>query len=418
MGKELKVLMMGGQRVGKSSALAAIMDAFTNGSASSVFRAKDTTVLQKVGREQQTSVSQRLLDSMEWLKRNEGKIILTDSGRTNIRWDYSLELRLNNTNDTMKMTFTDVNGEWFELNNPHSNEVRTLVSEYDVFIVAVDTTFLMEAKNPVNKLVSPVKNEKHNCIQEIHNMLTSINDNNGQDAKLVIFVPIKCEYWVKKGLVNEVTQSVTSDYKTAIIGLCNSPSVQVEILPIQTLGSASYHSHTEPLVFNYSERNFFFMKTRKSQRCMELEDGKVRLSDGTIHDIAKGSVEDDPMAVMIKGTTIMRPHTWYSVDSSVYRPYNCDQVAFHILEFMLAKRIDIEIRKKEEENGIVRKAKIIGKFILNVYSLGLWNKLCDIFGDISVAEMTNAVDKLNNLGVIRHSGDGITIIKRCNFKKI
>ena len=120
---------------------------------------------------------------------------------------------------------------------------------------------------------------------------------------------------------------------------------------------------------------------------------------------------------MIKGTTIMRPHTWYSVDSSVYRPYNCDQVAFHILEFMLAKRIDIEIRKKEEENGIVRKAKIIGKFILNVYSLGLWNKLCDIFGDISVAEMTNAVDKLNKLGVIRHSGDGITIIKRCNFKK-
>ncbi|WP_299363208.1 hypothetical protein, partial [uncultured Parabacteroides sp.] len=116
MGKELKVLMMGGQRVGKSSALAAIMDAFTNGSASSVFRAKDTTVLQKVGREQQTSVSQRLLDSMEWLKRNEGKIILTDSGRTNIRWDYSLELRLNNTTDTMKMTFTDVNGEWFELN--------------------------------------------------------------------------------------------------------------------------------------------------------------------------------------------------------------------------------------------------------------------------------------------------------------
>lgn len=408
---------MGGQRVGKSSALAAIMDAFTNGSALSVFRAKDTTVLQKVEGEQQTSVNQRLRDSMEWLKRNEGKIILADSGRTNIRWDYSLELTLNNTNDTMKMTFTDVNGEWFELNNPHSNEVRALVSEYDVFIVAVDTTFMMEAKNPMNKWVSPIKNEKHNCIQEIHNMLTSINDNNGQDAKCVVFIPIKCEYWVKKGLVNEVTQSVASDYKTAITGLCNNPSVQVEILPIQTLGSASYHSHTEPLVFNYSERLFLFMKTRKSQRCMELEDGKVRLSDGTILDASKGCIADDPLAVMIKGTTIMRPHTWYSVDSSVYKPYNCDQVAFHILEFMLAKRIDMEIRKKEEENGIVRKAKKIGKFILNVYSLGLWNKLCDIFGDISVEEMTNAVDKLNNLGVIRHSGDGITVIKKCNFKK-
>lgn len=56
---------MGGQHVGKSSALAAIMDAFTNGSASSVFTAKDTTVLQKVEGEKQTSVSQRLLDSME-----------------------------------------------------------------------------------------------------------------------------------------------------------------------------------------------------------------------------------------------------------------------------------------------------------------------------------------------------------------
>ena len=43
----LKVLMMGGQRVGKSSALAAIMDAFLSGAEKDILTANDTTTLAK-----------------------------------------------------------------------------------------------------------------------------------------------------------------------------------------------------------------------------------------------------------------------------------------------------------------------------------------------------------------------------------
>lgn len=418
MGKELKVLMMGGQRVGKSSALAAIMNAFTCGCAASLFKAKDTTILQKIDGERQASVEQCLKDAKDWLCQNEGRIVLSDSGKTNIRWDYTLELTLNDTNDMMRLTFTDINGEWFELNNPNTQEVRGLVAEYDVFVVAVDSTFLMEARNPDNSFVTRSKNEKHNCTQQIHYMLTEINDSDGRDAKLVIFVPIKCEYWARNGQIDEVSRAVATDYHTAITGLLHRKSVQVEILPIQTLGCVFYHSHTEPFIFNYKERKFVFFKVGKNQRCAELEDGTVRLADGTIRSASEGSIEDDPQALMIAGSTIMRPHTWFSVESKAYSPYNCEQIAFHILEFMLAKRIDIEIRSKEEENGIVKGLKKMVNFIFNASTLGLWNELRDIFGGISCEQMKGAIEKLNALGLIRHSGDGITIVKKCNFKTL
>ena len=54
MAEGLKVLMMGGQRVGKSSALAAIMDAFISGAEKDILTAKDSTTLTKIEGEKQT----------------------------------------------------------------------------------------------------------------------------------------------------------------------------------------------------------------------------------------------------------------------------------------------------------------------------------------------------------------------------
>ena len=72
----LKVLMMGGQRVGKSSALAAIMDAFLSGAEKDILTANDTTTLAKVDGEKQTSIGSKLQEVKDMLRGNVGKTIL------------------------------------------------------------------------------------------------------------------------------------------------------------------------------------------------------------------------------------------------------------------------------------------------------------------------------------------------------
>ncbi|MCM1141536.1 MAG: hypothetical protein NC453_23440, partial [Muribaculum sp.] len=186
MADGLKVLMMGGQRVGKSSALAAVMDSFVNGCGKELFSARDVTVLSKVEGVKQASISSKLAELKEMLQENVGKTIIVNSGKTNIKWDYKLELSLTGSNDSMAITFTDVNGEFFEGGNIQQDSIIELVKEYDVFIVAVDTPFLMESRNDDNELVDSIVNKKYNCIDSIHTFLTQIDDYKGENAKLVI----------------------------------------------------------------------------------------------------------------------------------------------------------------------------------------------------------------------------------------
>lgn len=417
MAEGLKVLMMGGQRVGKSSALAAIMDAFISGAEKDILTAKDSTTLTKIEGEKQTSIASKLAEVKEMLVKNSGKTIIVNSGKTNKKWDYNLELTLTGTTDSMNITFTDVNGEFFEGESIHQEEIINLVKEYDVFIVAIDTPFLMESKNDDSDLVNSVVNEAYNCTLSIHTFLTQINDNDGKDAKLVIFTPIKCEYWAKRNLLDKVVEAVKDDYKTSITALRKYKSVQLEILPVQTVGSAEFSEHLEALTCEWTEKRFIFFSKECSSKCSELQNDNIRLSNGDIR--AKSSfkkIQEDLDAVLIPDTDIVRPNSWFRIDSPVYKPHNCEQLALHILEFMLAKVVDAKITEEQNQNPLIRGIRRVANFILNVGTLGLWEKLCDLFGGISIDQMQNAMKKLNDRNLIKHSGEGITILETCKFK--
>lgn len=417
MAEGIKVLMMGGQRVGKSSALAAIMDAFISGAEKDILTAKDTTTLAEVQGEKQTSIASKLREVKEMLRENSGKTIIVNSGKTNKKWDYNLELTLTGTNDSMNITFTDVNGEFFEGGNIHQDEIVKLVQEYDVFIVAIDTPFMMEARNDDSELVNPVINRAYNCTLSIHTFLTQINDNDGMDAKLVIFAPVKCEYWSRNNRLDMVVDAVKDDYKTSITALSKYKSVQIEILPVQTIGSAVFSEHLEALSCEWTEKRFFFLNKDCSSKCGALPNGDIRLSNGEIR--MKSSlkkIQEDLDAVLIPDTDIVRPNSWFKIESSEYRPHNCEQLALHILEFMLAKVVDAKIKQDQNQNPVLRSIRIAANFILNVGTFGLWEKLCDLFGGISIEQMQSVMTKINDRNLIKHKGEGITILERCTFK--
>ena len=417
MAQGLKVLMMGGQRVGKSSALAAIMDAFISGAEKDILSAKDSTTLIKVDGEKQASIESKLQEVKGMLRDNSGKTIIVNSGKTNKKWDYNLELTLAGTNDSMNITFTDVNGEFFDGGNIHQEEIINLVQDYDVFIVAIDTPFMMESRNDDSDLVDSVINKTYNCTLSIHTFLTQINDHDGNDAKLVIFTPIKCEHWAKSNQLDSVVEAVKEDYQTSINALRKYKSVQIEILPIQTVGSAVFTEHLEALICEWTEKMFIFFKKDCNSKCSSLPTGEIRLSNGEI----KGKesfkkIQEDLDAVLIPGSDIIRPNSWFKIESSEYRPHNCEQLALHILEFMLAKVVDAKIKSDQNQNPILRGLRIAANFILNVGTLGLWDKLCDLFGGISIEQMQSAMKKINDRNLIKHSGEGITILEKCSFK--
>lgn len=413
----LKVLMMGGQRVGKSSALAAIMNAFLTGAEKDILTANDTTILAKIDGERQASIGSKLQEVKDMLNRNAGKTIIVNSGKTSKKWDYNLNLTLAGTNDSMSITFTDVNGEFFEGGNIHQDEIIKLVQSYDVFIVAIDTPFMMESRNENSDLVDPVINKEYNCTLSIHTFLTQINDNDGNDAKLVIFTPIKCEYWAKQNKLDSVVAAVMEDYNTSIKALRKYRSVQIEILPVQTVGSAVFEEHLEALICEWNEKKFLFFNKNCSSKCGQLPDGRIRIANGKTKDRnSLSKVQEDLDAVLIPGSDIVRPNSWFKIESSEYKPHNCEQLALHILEFMLAKVVDAKIKEEQQQNPILRGFKRAANFILNVGTFGLWEKLCDLFGEISIEQMQSAIKKLNDKNLIKHSGEGITILKTCSFK--
>lgn len=416
MAEGIKVLMMGGQRVGKSSALAAVMDSFVSGCGKDLFSAQDVTVLSKVDGIKQASISSKLSEVKDMLQQNVGKTIIVNSGKTNIKWDYKLELSLAGSNDSMTITFTDVNGEFFEGGNMRQDSIIALIKDYDVFIVALDTPFLMETRNEDNELVDSIINDKYNCIDSIHTFLTQIDDNNGENAKLVIFVPIKCELWAKNGALDSVSAAIQEDYETSLKALKQYRSVQIEILPIQTAGSVVFAEHMEAYVFEWTKKQFLFFKKNMRSKCGILPNGEIRLNDGTIKDVTSGKVQDDMEAVLIPGSDIVRPNSWFKIESSEYRPHNCEQLAYHILEFMLAKVVDARIKENEKQSSFARGVRRVMNFVLNASTFGLWDKLKDLFGDIPIEKMQDTLGKLKDRQLIKYSGEGISVIKKCNFR--
>ena len=132
----------------------------------------------------------------------------------------------------------------------------------------------------------------------------------------------------------------------------------------------------------------------------------------------EGSVSDDPSAILIPNTDIIRPNSWFKVLSADYKPYNCEQLAFHILDFMLSKIIDIKVRQTEGQDAFIADLMRIGNRLLNTISFGVWKAIKDVFGGIPIEDMDKIVNRMIELRLIKRDCEGIRILKQCDFKTL
>lgn len=418
MADVLKVLMMGGQRAGKTSMLAGLIETMTHGRVKDIVNVRDVT--------ESKPSSLKLIKSIESLKWNlltsYGKTYLIDDEKSGEFEEFTLQFCIPGTDSKMNIVFSDVSGEYYDLGRTHDAEVREKVKDYDVFLIAIDTPNLMEAVNPNNRLCNEAINNSYNHVNDIYSFLSGLDDKEGADAKLVIFVPLKCEKWVKEGKIGEVVQRVKTVYEPTLHALSQYTNVEVDIMPIQTVGNIVFQEQTVGMlcVINGTMQRKCAIINNKTQ---------VRFEDGTIEniDLTKHRFQQDNESVIREHSSLVVPNSWFTTIDKQYEPKNCDQLAFYILQFYLAKVLfakDVEKLKEKKNNWKFGKwiavATVAVAFgIPGAIAAYFTSKyLAKKFGTITLEQMLAIVKKLQDGGFIKENCDGIETFKESKLNAI
>lgn len=393
MAAPLKVLMVGGRRCGKTSALASMFEQMINGEVKNYFSVSDRTHLETKDSTRQDSLGEKTLELQYMLETHKGdsRIFLVDKGPNIHVWKYKLHLQIPGSNREMDIEFLDCPGEFFETSSRHAPETEEYIKECDVFVVVIDTPYLMGPVEEQTKDICPESiNIGTNRVGDIHNFLTHINDNDGKDAKMVVFVPLKCEKWVKEKRINQVTERIKDVYGTCIKNLMAYSKMAISILPMETSGN---------ILFSELRKAYIYNSIEGPTRCCEISNNIIRLENGDNELLNNGeTICEDPDSV-ISGTNLLRPYSWYHINEEdcSYAPSNCEQLPLHILRFMLAKLYDAETRKS---------GGLFGWFT------NLINKIRQILGSMNPAELQEVISKMQRSGIIKDSGYGIEILKK------
>lgn len=367
---------MGGRRCGKTSALASLFFQMIHGKTNEVLTVCDKTVPDP----KLESLTNKRLELEHFISKGGNNTFLVDENPSTYVCDRTLQLQIPGTNKRMDILFRDSPGEYFDAGSFHHNEVVDFIKDCDVFVVVVDTPYLMSG----NKIEA----EAANVIDSIHTFLMQIDNDKGRHAKQVIFVPIKCEKWAKEGKIDSVIEAVEKFYSATIKDLKASNKTELSIIPIQTAGDIIFSDLRKPYIL-------FNTLNNKQERCAKISDRLVTLHTGKNHKVEDHEIVNvDLEGVFVVGgkpTSIARPSAWYRLPAdhkAQYSPYNCEQLPLHIIRFMFNK-------KKAESWG------------------GILGDLISFFGGISSKDMQKVLDKLSQENLIKDSGDGIKIIKKC-----
>ena len=399
MAEPLKVIMMGGRRCGKTSALASLFEEMKNGQVKDYFTVSDRTVLETKGFETQDSLNDKTLELQNMLESNKdnSNIFLVDKNPTSNFWLYKLHLQIPGTKREMDIEFRDSAGEFFEASGSHAQETEEYIKNCDVFVIVVDTPYLMGSVDESTKDLCPESIDLGtNRVQDIQNFLTHIDDKEGQDAKMVVFVPLKCEKWAKEpnGL-NKVTARIKEVYGTHIKNLSAYEKMNICVIPMQTSGN---------ILFSEFRKAYIYNSIDGPVRCCKIDDETVRKEDGENDLPMPGETVVEDGEAVINGTTLQRPYSWYQINpnDSSFAPKNCDQLQLHIIRFMLMKLMDAEAN--------VQHGGLLG-WIYD-FLRDMINRIRGIFGTMNTEELKQIIGRMQRSGLIKDTGDGIEIIKR------
>lgn len=382
-----QILMLGGRRSGKSSILAAIVHALgQNSELFSITDQTDYTTKNGLG----ISLKAKRVEIDNYLKErknvSQNSHFLVDMTPNLGTGEYNLETQIKGK-CKVRFDFVDVQGESMEVTSHFHNEVKDLVTKSDVFIVAIDTPFLMQ---DINENINTVWNRT----EEITDLLANIQIENEEiDKKLIILCPVKCEKWTQSGHADDVTRRVCETYKKMINNWVTHPAVDIWVMPIETAGGI-VHSK---LLDGY--RLFRGKDDRTGVLCSKNNlTGQIMLGNGEIVSMSDDyTIESEP-DLSLKFDFTQIPLSWYKVNGKGFSPARCEQPAYHIFRFLV---------KKEEKAVLIEQRAVETAPWWKRWWKKLWSPP---FGSY-LAAYSSLIDKMEEQHLIKTSGDGFLKIE-------
>lgn len=403
---EHKVIMLGGRRAGKSTILASILHLLKEGTPGYLAIADVTDYNQKLlgtdGKMYRIPTLQNKRAEAEGfiLEKKKGTSFLVDMAPSKVSASYVLNVKENRGNNTIKLEFVDVPGEWMRQGTAENAKLEEIVHDSDVFVIAIDTPFLMQDGE---EQYSSLLNETYNRIPEIESTLvknmkieeTTLDTKDGEqsfklDRKLILLCPVKCEKWVQEHRIGEVTQKVKKAYKNLIKQFVTIPEVEMWIMPISTVGGLQVDQLRPAMRFYKDEDDKLGITCHEDPLTGVIINGEGKV----IRRTPASFVEPDEMW---KIDHVRFPLAWYKLNGRGFKPEFCEQPGYHILKFLIGK----------EENFIETEARVEREKLDDMGPIRRWLKILfhPTFGQY-LPIWKQAIQGLQSDGLIKTNGDG------------
>lgn len=346
----INVMLFGASRSGKTSILSSML------TASRTYLSKDYNLLLQDRTDYadgKTTLNDSKLGMENLLKKDwspEPRLgELTGSQHLS---EYRFQLTIRNVKgvDPLTVNFIDMPGENFKPTHPGYNQVCDLVKDCQILMVAVDTPSLLYA----DKMQDAYYDGALNCVDGLTDMVSLLGMNREEEAlRLLVFVPIKCEYWVQKNRMDKIYQLIEKVYQDQIAIAKNFSKVKIMTMPVETIGGLLFDHHTEPdrmkLLAYDPDRNVaqldkedyrdFGDSDRDCIRC-EMKSanivtlGKTGLPYCLTEKDRLVDVREIPMHPYCFKENYPIPYAWFK-PVGTYKPDNCDQLLLEVMKFMV-----------------------------------------------------------------------------------
>lgn len=368
---DIRVLMVGGRRTGKSSILAGMIHQMTN----KVELCRKYLQISPCDGRDSTAVDldKKRQNLMSFIEKNPiGVHYLVDFGHDDEFNKYTFKAKIPKPNGgtysgNIKIEFIDSPGESYERGTRPElyEQLVSHISSCDIFVIAIDTPYLMDDKSDAGKFM---KVSGRDVFKEL--LQEYVNFKRDDDYKKVFFTLVKCEKW--RNNLEEVSNRLKQDnYFGPLMSFLDADQRwSYEILPVLTAGGIEFTEFGKPLLTKGS-----------LERCSRLGNAPLyRMRDGSNKMLNESEVVED------KDFLLYLPYySWFKNLTKDYKPENCDQLALHIWRYIIFK------------TEIERSHSILPNWLA---------------GFPSMAVMKELIKRMENDGLIVDSGNGIKHIRK------
>ncbi len=303
---ELNVMMFGGRRAGKTSILASMAKCFND-----VIKGSDL-VAGPNDDDTLFTLDEAYGNIRDIYRRNiTGKRFTPDETPSSEISEYKFYVRLRGKDaDRIVINFIDYPGEFLK-NKDRYKDIVDYFRRSDVLLLAIDSPYLMEY--PGDNGVGMYNEEKNFCWRI--NELFKEHYLEAEDAKMICFVPLKCERYYHDDRMSELTGKVKTAYGDLIShAMSRETGIFMAVTPILTLGNMEF------------------------ARFNEDDDGNVVMKDG---------LPSEPLYRL-------------SREAKGPEPMFCEQPLIYTLAFLLKKAELVEKSRHDERNWFERLIQDIG----------------------------------------------------------